>query len=93
MSSKLLTRFILNRNYFHTPLIRGLSSKSDLKFSDKHEWIRLDGNKGTVGITDYASDKLGEVVYAELPEVGAKLAQAGYLKKLILFPLISYSIF
>ncbi len=50
---------------------------SDLKYTDKHEWVHLNGNIGTVGITDYAQDKLGEVVYAELPEIGIKLDQAG----------------
>jgi glycine cleavage system H protein len=44
-------------------------------FSDDHEYIRLDGNIGTVGISDYAQNALGDVVYVELPKVGAKVAQ------------------
>lgn len=44
-------------------------------FSDDHEYIKLDGNIGTVGISDYAQKALGDVVYVELPKVGAKVAQ------------------
>jgi glycine cleavage system H protein len=44
---------------------------ADLKYTKDHEWIRLDGGTGTVGITDYAQKQLGDVVYVELPEVGA----------------------
>ena len=53
------------------------SKTCDLKYTDKHEWIRVNDETGTVGITDYAQDKLGEVVYAELPEVGTKLEKSG----------------
>ena len=42
----------------------------DLKYSKDHEWIRVSGDTGQVGITDYAQDQLGDVVYVELPEVG-----------------------
>ena len=45
----------------------------DCKYSKEHEWVRLDGEKGTVGITDYAQRQLGDVVYVELPEVGTKV--------------------
>jgi glycine cleavage system H protein len=45
----------------------------DRKYSKEHEWIRVDGDRGTVGITDYAQKQLGDVVYVELPEVGTKL--------------------
>lgn len=41
----------------------------ELKYSDSHEWIRVEGNKAYIGITDYAQDHLGEIVYAELPDV------------------------
>lgn len=44
---------------------------SDLKYTAEHEWINADGNILTVGITPYAADKLGEIVFAELPQVGA----------------------
>jgi len=42
-----------------------------LKYTDEHEWIALDGDVATVGITDYAADKLGDVVYVDLPAVGS----------------------
>lgn len=45
----------------------------DRKYSKEHEWIKVDSGRGTVGITDYAQKQLGDVVYIELPEVGAKL--------------------
>ncbi len=48
---------------------------SEMKFSDEHEWIRLDGDIGTVGITDYAQEQLGDVVYVELPKVGKQVKQ------------------
>ncbi len=46
-----------------------------LKYTKDHEWIDLAGDSGKVGITDYAQQQLGDVVYVELPEVGAKLKQ------------------
>ena len=46
-------------------------------FTDDHEYIRLDGDIGTVGITDYAQNALGDVVYVELPKVGATLTKGG----------------
>jgi len=52
-------------------------------FSDDHEYIKLDGNIGTIGISDYAQKALGDVVYVELPKVGAKVAagdQAGVVE-------------
>jgi len=48
-----------------------------MKYTKEHEWIRLDGEIATVGITPYAQEKLGELVYVELPSVGAKLDQGG----------------
>jgi glycine cleavage system H protein len=44
-----------------------------LKYTKDHEWVELHGDRGRVGITDYAQQQLGDVVYVELPEVGAKL--------------------
>jgi len=46
---------------------------SGIKFTEDHEWIRLEGGSAVVGITDYAQDQLGEIVFVELPEVGAEL--------------------
>jgi len=45
----------------------------DLKYSKEHEWVRIQGNTVTVGITDYAQDKLGEIVFVELPEEGEEV--------------------
>jgi glycine cleavage system H protein len=47
---------------------------SDVKFTGEHEWIRIDGGIGTVGITDYAQNQLGDIVYVELPEPGRTVA-------------------
>lgn len=44
-------------------------------FTPKHEWIELEGNVGTVGISQYAQEALGDVVYAQLPEIGTSLKQ------------------
>ena len=46
-------------------------------FTDEHEWIDVDGNSATVGITDYAQSQLGDIVFAEVPAVGAKLSKGG----------------
>jgi glycine cleavage system H protein len=46
---------------------------SNVKFTEDHEWIRIEGDTGTIGITDYAQEQLGDVVYVELPEVGRKV--------------------
>jgi glycine cleavage system H protein len=46
----------------------------DLHYSKDHEWVRVDGNVAIVGITDYAQDSLGDVVYVELPKVGDDFA-------------------
>ena len=48
----------------------------DLKYVESHEWVRVEGNKAYIGITDYAQDKLGDVVYVEVPEVGT-VVEAG----------------
>jgi glycine cleavage system H protein len=48
----------------------------DLRYTDDHEWLRLDGEEGVVGITAYAAGELGDVVFVELPAVGARLEKA-----------------
>jgi glycine cleavage system H protein len=48
-------------------------SPVDLLYTKEHEWIRIDGETGVVGITDHAQKELGEVVYIELPKVGDKV--------------------
>ncbi len=47
----------------------------DLNYTKEHEWVRIDGDEGTVGITDYAQGELGDIVFVELPEVRAKVEQ------------------
>ena len=44
-----------------------------LKYSAEHEWIKIDGNKAYIGITDYAQHSLGDIVFVEIPEVGSEL--------------------
>jgi glycine cleavage system H protein len=48
---------------------------TDLRYTKDHEWIRLNEQNGHIGITDYAQEQLGDVVYVELPEVGRVFAQ------------------
>jgi glycine cleavage system H protein len=45
----------------------------DLRYTKEHEWVRLEGTRARVGITDFAQDALGDVVYVDLPEVGARV--------------------
>jgi glycine cleavage system H protein len=52
-----------------------LPSPADLKYTKEHEWIRLEGDAGTIGITDYAQDQLGDIVFVELPASGASVKQ------------------
>ena len=46
-----------------------------LRYSKEHEWVRVEGDTGTIGITDYAQDQLGDIVYLDLPAAGAKVSQ------------------
>lgn len=48
---------------------------SDLKYTKEHEWVSLDGDVATIGITDYAQGELGDIVFVELPSVGDNIAQ------------------
>lgn len=47
----------------------------DLKYTENDEWIRLEGDTGTIGVTDYAQDQLNDIVYVELPDVGAAFSK------------------
>jgi glycine cleavage system H protein len=47
----------------------------NLRFTKDHEWVRVDGDEATIGITAYAADQLGDIVFVELPEVGRSLEQ------------------
>lgn len=51
------------------------SYPSDLRYTKEHEWIRVEGNTATVGITAFAQDQLGDVVFVEVPKVGKEYAQ------------------
>jgi glycine cleavage system H protein len=51
----------------------------DLRYSPEHEWIRVDGTHVRIGITDYAQDALGDIVYVELPKVGSEVTAGGPL--------------
>ncbi len=50
-----------------------MNIKDGLLYSKEHEWIKVEGDVGVCGITDYAQDNLGDVVYVELPEIGKKV--------------------
>ena len=50
-----------------------MSYPSDLKYTKEHEWIRVEGSTGVIGITDFAQQQLGDVVYVELPDVGSTI--------------------
>ncbi|KAM6979962.1 glycine cleavage system protein H (aminomethyl carrier), b [Aplochiton taeniatus] len=67
------------RLFWRAEILRTLSTASRLtsalKFTDKHEWVRVEGGVGTVGISNFAQEALGDVVYCGLPEVGQKLEQ------------------
>lgn len=54
-----------------------MSHPDDLRYSKEHEWVRVDGDEATIGITSFAADELGDIVFVELPEVGATLSQFG----------------
>jgi glycine cleavage system H protein len=49
----------------------------DLRYTKDHEWVRTDGDSATVGITEYAANQLGDIVFVELPDEGKKLDQFG----------------
>ncbi len=49
----------------------------ELQYSSDHEWVRVDGNNARIGITDYAQDALGDVVFVQLPEIGLAVTAGG----------------
>ena len=53
-----------------------MSVPTDLRYTADHEWVRIEGDEATVGITQYAADQLGDIVFVELPDVGRDLASA-----------------
>jgi glycine cleavage system H protein len=54
-----------------------MAQPAELLYSKEHEWVKLDGDVATVGITDYAQSSLGDIVYVELPRIGSQLEQGG----------------
>ena len=48
---------------------------ADIKYTEEHEWIRVEGDVGTIGITAYAQEQLGDVVFVDLPEAGRTVAK------------------
>ena len=49
---------------------------TDLRYTKDHEWVRVDGDEAVVGITDYATNQLGDIVFVELPDIGRVLSQS-----------------
>jgi len=49
----------------------------DLRYTKEHEWVRVEGSLATIGITDYAAEQLGDIVFVELPELGRTVTQFG----------------
>jgi|TARA_Y100000031_G_scaffold142654_1_gene172372 glycine cleavage system H protein len=56
-----------------------MENPKDFKYIEDHEWVRIDGNTATIGLTDYAQKQLTDIVYVELPEVGRQVEQSGSL--------------
>lgn len=54
-----------------------MAQPDNLLFSKEHEWVKIDGDTATIGITDYAQNSLGDIVYVELPRVGKQIDQFG----------------
>jgi glycine cleavage system H protein len=55
--------------------VRSVSYPDDLRYSKEHEWVRVSGTTGTIGITSFAADELGDIVYVEPPKVGSNVKQ------------------
>ncbi len=51
----------------------------ELRYSPEHEWVRVEGTRARIGITDYAQDALGDIVFVDLPTVGTEVEQGGQL--------------
>ena len=56
---------------------KAINFAADRKYADSHEWVKMEGDLAVVGISDFAQDALGDVVFVELPKVGAKLVAKG----------------
>lgn len=73
--SKCLTNSRGTTDFCHPRLFSSSTTLCGRKYTDKHEWIQMNGKVGTVGISHYAQDALGDVVYAQLPDVGQDVTQ------------------
>jgi glycine cleavage system H protein len=56
-----------------------MNTPDDLRYSEEHEWVRVDGTHARIGITDYAQDALGDIVFIDLPAVGSEVEVGGQL--------------
>jgi len=70
---------LVSSRSFLLPLAQRLYSTENFKYLKSHEWVNVDGEVGTVGISDFAQSELGEVVFVDLPEVGSALEKGGQL--------------
>jgi glycine cleavage system H protein len=52
-----------------------MANSSDLQYTADHEWVLVEGNVATIGVTQFAADQLGDIVYVDLPKIGATIAQ------------------
>ncbi len=52
-----------------------MPTPDDRRYSKEHEWLKADGDEGSIGITEYAQEQLGDIVYVDLPEAGSSVAQ------------------
>ena len=52
-----------------------MNTPKDLRYTKEHEWVKIEGNKATIGITDFAQSELGDIVFVELPEVGDEISK------------------
>jgi glycine cleavage system H protein len=64
------------REWLHAETKRTMTQPDGLLYSKDHEWLKIEGEVGVIGITDYAQNSLGDIVYVELPRVGAQLKQS-----------------
>ena len=69
-----------------------MTSPDGLRYSQAHEWVRIEGDRAVVGITDYAQDALGDVVYVELPAVGLLAAADASVAEIDMLLDVSYEI-
>ena len=66
----------LNCNYFRRIFV---AVPSEFKYSKEHEWVKVEGNTATIGITEYAQGELGDIVFVELPDVDDEINEGIHL--------------